>query len=85
VTFADLHARIRRALDYFASFKPEQFKSAEERAISLNIGGQQLEFSGQTYVLGFVMPNFYFHISTAYNILRHNGLEIGKRDFLGAR
>ncbi|ANO51236.1 DUF1993 domain-containing protein [Woeseia oceani] len=85
VTFADLHARIGQALDYFAGFKPEQFDGAEERAISLKIGGQALEFTGQSYVLGFVLPNFYFHVTTAYNILRHNGLDIGKRDFLGAR
>ncbi|MEQ8208129.1 MAG: DUF1993 domain-containing protein [Woeseia sp.] len=84
-TFADLHARIRQALDYFATFKPEQFDGAEERAINLKVRDQTLEFTGQTYVLGFVLPNFYFHVSTAYNILRHNGLVIGKRDFLGAR
>jgi uncharacterized protein len=84
-SFADVHARIRKALDYFASFKPEQFEGGEKREIRLKVGGQDLEFSGQNYILGFVLPNFYFHVSTAYAILRHNGLEIGKRDFLGAR
>ncbi len=83
-TFADVHGRIRKALDFFATFKPEQFDGAEEREIRLHIGGQTLEFSGKDYLLSFVLPNFYFHVSTAYNILRHNGLDIGKRDFLGA-
>lgn len=84
-SFADVHARIRKALDYFATFRPEQFTGSEDRAISLKVGGQSLEFTGKEYVLHFVLPNFYFHVSTAYNILRHNGLDIGKRDFLGAR
>ena len=83
-TFADVHARIQKALDYFATFKPEQFEGAEKLDITLKVGGQSLEFSGQSYILGFVLPNFYFHVSTAYGILRHNGLDIGKRDFLGA-
>ncbi|MEX2257352.1 MAG: DUF1993 domain-containing protein [Woeseia sp.] len=83
-TFADVHGRIRKALDYFATFKPDHFEGAEEREIHLHIGGHTLEFSGKDYLLSFVLPNFYFHVSTAYNILRHNGLDIGKRDFLGA-
>jgi len=83
-TFADVHGRIRKTLDFFAGFKPEQFEGAAEREVTLKIRDQTLEFTGRDYLLSFVIPNFYFHLSTAYNILRHNGLDIGKRDFLGA-
>lgn len=83
-SFADVHARIRRALDYFSKFKPDQFEGAEERDIELRVRDNALKFTGKEYLLSFVLPNFYFHVSTAYNILRHNGLDIGKRDFLGA-
>ena len=56
----------------------------EERAIELKIAGHELSFKGMEYLVGFALPNFYFHIVTAYNILRHNGVEIGKRDYMGA-
>lgn len=82
-TFEDLHVRIRKALTYLATFKPEQFEGAEEKAIEMKLPKQTLNFSGRDYILGFVLPNFYFHVTTAYNILRHNGLAIGKRDYLG--
>ena len=82
-SFAGVHARIHKTLDYLAGFEPSQFTDSEDRAISLTIGGQSLEFTGQDYILQFVLPNFYFHVTTAYDILRHNGLDIGKRDFLG--
>lgn len=83
VTFEDVHARIRKALDYLATFKPEQFEGAEERPIEMKLPNRTLNFSGRDYILGFVLPNFYFHVTTAYNILRHNGLTIGKLDYLG--
>lgn len=83
VTFEDVHARIRKALDYLATFKPEQFEGAEDKPIEMKLPNRTLNFSGRDYVLGFVLPNFYFHVTTAYNILRHNGLTIGKLDFLG--
>lgn len=83
-TFEDVHARIRKALDYLATFKPEQFEGSEERSIEMKLPNQTLHFSGREYILGFVLPNFYFHVTTAYNILRHNGLAIGKRDYLGS-
>lgn len=83
-TFEEVHGRIRKALDYLAGFKPEQFEGAEKKAIELKFPSQTLNFNGRDYVLGFVLPNFYFHVTTAYNILRHNGLAIGKRDYLGA-
>lgn len=84
VTFADIHARIRKALDYLAGFKKEQFEDSETRDIELKLPNRTLRFTGREYILGFVLPNFYFHVTTAYNILRHNGLEIGKLDFMGA-
>lgn len=83
-TFEDIHARIRKALNYLAGFKPEQFEGSETRDIELKLPNRTLQFTGHDYVLGFVIPNFYFHVTTAYNILRHNGLEIGKLDFMGA-
>jgi hypothetical protein len=83
VTFEDVHARIRKALAYLAGFKPGQFEGSETRDIELRLPNRTLQFTGQDYVLGFVLPNFYFHVTTAYDILRHNGLGIGKLDFLG--
>lgn len=81
-TFADVHARIAKALDYFSKFDPAQFDDAESRAISLKTPFGPLEMTGKQYASHFVLPNFYFHITTAYNILRHNGLAIGKLDYL---
>lgn len=83
-SFEDIHARIRKTADYLATFKPNQFDGSETRPIELKLPNRTLQFVGRDYVLGFVLPNFYFHITTAYNILRHNGLAIGKLDFLGA-
>lgn len=83
-TFEDVHARIRKALDFLSEFSREQFADSEKKDIELKLGKETVNFSGQDYVLGFVLPNFYFHLATAYNILRHNGVPIGKRDFLGA-
>jgi uncharacterized protein len=82
-TFEEIHARIRKALTYLAGFKPRQFEGSESKDIELKLPNRTLQFTGQDYVLGFALPNFYFHVTTAYNILRHNGLDIGKMDFLG--
>ena len=82
-TFADLHARIKKALDFLATFKPEQFEGCETRELELNLGSHTVKFTGQSYLLGFVLPNFYFHMTTAYDLLRHSGLDLSKRDFLG--
>jgi hypothetical protein len=84
VTFDDIHARIRKALNYLAGFKPEQFEGSETKNVELKLPNRTLQFTGRNYVLGFVLPNFYFHATTAYNILRHNGLDLGKLDFMGA-
>ncbi len=83
-TFADLKARISKTLDYIAGFSPEQIDGSEEREIVLQMRAGAMTFKGQAFLLGFSMPNFYFHMTTAYAILRHNGVDIGKRDFLGA-
>ena len=82
-TYEDLQARIRKALDFFATFKPTQFEGAESRAIELKTPGGTLSFTGQAFLLHWAIPNFYFHATTAYNLLRHNGVPIGKFDFLG--
>ncbi len=82
-TFADLYARIQKALDFATAIKPEQIDGSESRDVVLKIGGNDMTFKGQQFLVNFSLPNFYFHIVTAYDILRHNGVEIGKRDFLG--
>ncbi|MDX1385227.1 MAG: DUF1993 domain-containing protein [Thermoanaerobaculia bacterium] len=82
-TFAEVHARLAKALDFLSGFAPDDFEGAEDRPIELQLGPTKIEFTGRTYLSHFVLPNFYFHVTTAYDILRHNGLVIGKRDFLG--
>jgi hypothetical protein len=81
-TFAELQARITKVLGIVESFKPEQFDGSETREISIRIPNRDLKFSGLDYVNQWAMPNFYFHITMAYAILRHNGIELGKKDFL---
>lgn len=82
-TFAELIARLKKTIDYLNSFTPAQIDGSEAKDISLKIGAHEMKFAGQAYLLGFVLPNVYFHVTTAYNILRHNGVEIGKQDYLG--
>jgi len=82
-TFEELKARIAKTIAFIQSVKPGQVDGSEEKAIVLKGGSGELKFTGTDYLLGFVYPNFYFHVATAYNILRHNGIEIGKNDFLG--
>jgi hypothetical protein len=84
-SFADLHERVAKTIAHLKTFKPESFDGAETRAIELKFPGATLNFTGKDYLLGFVVPNFYFHYTTAYAILRHNGVQIGKQDFLGGR
>ncbi len=83
-TLAELQPRIAAVLAYIKGFKPEQLDGSEGREIVLSIGGNELKFTGQQYLVHFVMANFYFHCTTAYAILRQSGVEIGKRDFLGS-
>jgi uncharacterized protein len=82
-TFPELQARIKTTIDYLEGFKPEQINGAEDRTIKMNLGGGEMPFSGRDLLLGFALPNFFFHVVTAHDILRHNGVEIGKRDYLG--
>jgi hypothetical protein len=80
----DLKARIAKTIDYVKSFKTADIDAAEGTEITFPIGPQQtMTLKGAQYVLGFALPNFYFHATTAYDILRQCGVEIGKRDFLG--
>jgi len=83
-TFPELKARIAKVLTFIATVKPEQIDGSEGRDITLKAGPRELSFKGQEYLLFFALPNFYFHTTTAFGILRHNGVPIGKLDFLGA-
>ena len=82
-TFEQLRARIGKTLAFIAACQPDRYAGAESRAVSLTMGGKAYEFTGLDYVNHVVFPNFYFHVTTAYNILRHNGVELGKADFVG--
>lgn len=82
-TFAELAARIDKTLAFIGEFKPEQIDGQEDRDIELTIGGKPVNLKGQPYLLHFALPNFFFHMSMAYAILRHNGVAVGKRDFVG--
>ena len=81
----ELQQRIAKTLDHVKGFKPAQIDGSEDREITLPIGGDSWTFKGQDFLLHFGLPNFYFHVTTAYDILRHLGVEVGKRDFLGPR
>ncbi len=81
-TFAELQARIKKVLGIVQSYKPEQLDGSETREITIKIPNSEFKFSGLDYVNHWAMPNFYFHATMAYAILRHNGIDLGKRDFL---
>jgi len=83
-SLADLRARIGKTLDYVRSFKPSEIDGSEERDVTITLAGKPVTFKGQPYLIHFVLPNFYFHATVAYAILRHNGVELGKRDFMGS-
>ena len=82
-TFEDLQARIKKTIDFLATLKKEQFNDAATRQISMKVGGRDMTFAGADYLSRFALPNFYFHMTTAYAILRHNGVELGKGDYMG--
>lgn len=82
-THDELQARINKALDFLATLKPEQFVEAETRAIELKLPVGAFNFTGKDFLLHWAVPNFYFHCTTAYNLFRHNGVPVGKFDFLG--
>jgi hypothetical protein len=82
-TFPELQARIDKTLKFANGIDAAKFKDGDKREIVLNTRRGDLKFTGQTYITDFVLPNIYFHATTAYAILRHNGVEVGKTDFLG--
>lgn len=83
-TFAELQDRIRAARGYMAGFEPARYDGAETRAITLKMRGQEVTLSGENFLNLYSLPQFHFHLTTAYNILRHNGVELGKGDYMGA-
>ncbi len=82
-TLPELQARIARTVTYLQTFTPAQIDGSEEREVVIKRRDSETRHSGLQYLLGQALPNFYFHVTTAYAILRHNGVEIGKRDYLG--
>jgi len=82
-TIAELKARIAKTIAYLQSFKPAQIDGTEDKEIVIKRGDKETRYTGMQFMLGHAVPNFYFHVTTTYAILRHNGVEIGKRDYLG--
>jgi len=82
-TFAELKARIAKTIDFIQTLKPAQIDGSEEKNIHLKLGPREVDYKGMQYLLGHAMPNFDFHVVTAYDILRWKGMSIGKRDFTG--
>jgi len=83
-SFADAKERVEKSLDFVKGFTPGQIDGSEDKDISFTAGQRQMAFKGRAYLLHFGLPNFFFHATTAYNILRHRGVGLGKRDFLGS-
>jgi hypothetical protein len=83
-TIAELKTRIALVREFLASFKPEQINGAENRNVTIKLRGEDMTLNGQVYALRMVLPNLYFHCTTAYGILRHAGVPVGKGDFIGA-
>jgi hypothetical protein len=83
-TFEGLYQRIDATKAFLDQFNAEQFEGSEGRQIQFTVAGNTLDFTGESYLLNFALPNLYFHVTAAYAILRHNGVTIGKRDYLGA-
>ena len=81
-TITDLKARIAGTLRFLETVKPEQMADSGAKSYTLKVGPNEMTFTGEDYLMHFALPNFYFHCTTAYGILRHNGLAIGKRDFM---
>ena len=83
VTLADLKARVAKTIAFIQTFTPAQIDGTEDKAIVTKRGDKETHYTGMQFLLGHAVPNFYFHVTSTYNILRHNGVEIGKRDYLG--
>ncbi|UVK45048.1 DUF1993 family protein [Mesorhizobium sp. AR07] len=84
-SFADLEARIAKTLALLETFSAAEFDGSDDKTIELKLGSREISMGGMQYLLHLAMPNFYFHLTTAYDILRHNGVPLGKATFLGAR
>jgi hypothetical protein len=82
-TLADLVGRVSKTIDYLQGFKPEQFAGSDERTITIQTPRQTFTFPGLIFLRHWAIPNFFFHVTTAYNLLRQNGVELGKADYLG--
>ena len=82
-TFEELRARIQKALDLLVTIKPEDLEGGEARDVTLKLGGKDVTMNGLTYLTERALPNFFFHVTTAYAILRHGGVPVGKRDYIG--
>ena len=83
VTLADLKARVGKVVAFLGTITPEQIDGTEDKEIVIKRGDKETRYTGIQFLLGHATPNFYFHVTTTYNILRHNGVEIGKRDYIG--
>jgi hypothetical protein len=82
-SFTELYARIHKTVEYISGISQEEIDGSEEKIVVLKLPNQELKFRGIDYLLGFALPNLAFHVSTAYNILRHNGVDLSKKDLLG--
>ena len=82
-TFEELKARIARTITFIQTIQPAQVDGSEDKEVVLKFRSGEVKFKGMQYLLGHALPNFYFHVTTAYDILRHNGVEVGKRDYIG--
>ncbi|GAB3258727.1 DUF1993 domain-containing protein [Chitinimonas naiadis] len=82
-TIDELKARIAKTVAFLQSVPADKIEGSEDRTVTIRLRGKETELKGMPYLFHFVIPNFYFHVTTTYNILRHNGVEIGKRDYLG--
>lgn len=83
-SFPELAERVDKTIAFLETFKSEQIDGTEGRHITLHLRSRDLTLDGYAYLAGFVIPNFFFHVTTAYDILRHNGVELGKQDFTGS-
>lgn len=83
-TFADLRERVAKTVAFIASLPQDAIEAAAQRDITTGSGDKAKQWKGQVYLMHYALPHFYFHATTAYNILRHNGVEIGKKDFIGS-
>ncbi len=83
-TFAELIARVEKTIAYLQSLPQSEFEGGDTRIITRPVRGQPKQFIGLNYLQQFIIPNLYFHTTTAYDLLRHNGVDVGKADFIGA-